>query len=381
MTKRNKKQTEKSGISDLVPKDADYKYYGYEPHFVIQPENNVRDGALAKAFTWYSRFFDKKDAKVMMVQYLEWLQQHAHAKVMNRVNENEFMVTLCWLARMNMRGLELTPHEVDILNNEVKRLLETTAKPEVIKKTEAPKPNVQEIMRSRAQELCGELEGIFDECLHTKNKIAPNTIALLNEKNILPQHVNILIEAWTRKLFEFQNVLQGKDKDLMEGYNHLSKTQIKNIIKFCEIIINDLHGYVVIKKTEQPARKKKVLTPQQLTKNVKFQVKDEILGLRSVAPSKLIDAEEIWVYDTSKRKLSYYVADQHVKTMSVKGNMIVGFDNTLSGTKTLRKPEVQLKDFLSLGKVEVRKFFKNIKTVQTIPSGRMTSTIIILKVN
>ena len=381
MAKRNKKQTEKSPIADLTPKDTDLKYYGYEPHFVMQPDENLRDGALAKAFTWYSRFYDKKDAKEIMVQYLQWLQQTNHAKVMSRVSENEFMVTLCWLARMNMRGLELTQHESEILTNEVTRLLETTAKPEVVIKKESNKPNVQEIMKSRAHEICGELEGLFDECLQTKSKIVPNTIALLTEKNILPQHVNILTEAWTKKLFEFQAVIQGNDTDLVEAYKHLSKTQVKNIIKFCEMVINDLNGYVVIKKTEQPARKKKALTPEQLVKNVKYQVKDEILGLRSIAPSKMIDAEEIWVYDTAKRKLSYYIADQHVKTMSVKGNMIVGFDTNLSGTKTLRKPETQLKELLNIGKSEAKKFFKNIKTLQTIPSGRMSSTIIILKVN
>ena len=75
------------------------------------------------------------------------------------------------------------------------------------------------------------------------------------------------------------------------------------------------------------------------------------------------------------------VADQHAQTMTVKGTTIVGFDNVQSGTKTLRKPAEQLKELLGGGKPAARKFFKDIKTLQTIPSGRVSETVIILKVN
>jgi hypothetical protein len=39
----------------------DYKYYGYEPNFIMQPDPDLRAHALARSFTWYTRFFDKKD--------------------------------------------------------------------------------------------------------------------------------------------------------------------------------------------------------------------------------------------------------------------------------------------------------------------------------
>jgi hypothetical protein len=386
MSKKNKhmkKDEQKSTIKDLVPRDTDYKYYGYEPNFIMQPDPDLRAHALARSFTWYTRFFDKKDGKEMLVQYLEWLGHTDHAKAMRNVSDSEFMVTLCWLARMNMRGLELTDHESNILSNEVTRLLETLAKPTIIKKEESHKPNIQEIMRERAHEVCGELEGAFDDYFlsRTKKQTELNTVAILTEKNILPQHASILIDTWQKRLDEFQSVYNQKDKDLVLGYSHLTKTQIKNLIKFCETIISDINGYVNIKKSQQPVRKKKVVTPEQLVKNIKFQLKEETLGLRSVNPSKLVGATEIWLYDTAKRRLSYLVADQHAQTMTVKGTTIVGFDSVQSGTKTLRKPAEQLKELFSGGKPAARKFFKDIKTLQTIPSGRMSETVIILKVN
>lgn len=380
---KSKEVNNQNTIKDLIPRDSDSKYYGYEPNFIMQPEPDLRAHALARSFTWYTRFFDKKDAKEILVQYLEWLGHNDHAKAMRNVNDSEFMVTLCWLARLNMRGLELTEHESNVLSNEVTRLLETLLKPTVVKKEETHKPNIQEIMRERAHEVCGIIEGAFDDYLlsRTKTQSEINTVAVLTEKNILPQHASILIDTWQKRLDEFQLVYNQKDKDLVLGYSHLTKTQVKNLIKFCESIIADINGYVNIKKSQQPIRKKKVVTPEQLVKNIKFQLKDESLGLRSVNPSKLVGASEIWLYDTAKRRLSYLVADQHAQTMTVKGTTIVGFDNVQSGTKTLRKPAEQLKELLGGGKPAARKFFKDIKTLQTIPSGRVSETVIILKVN
>jgi hypothetical protein len=237
-------------------------------------------------------------------------------------------------------------------------------------------------MRTRAHEVCGELEGAFDDYLisRTKKQNLPDVVGILTEKNILPQHTSILLETWQKKMEEFQSVYNSKDKDLVLGYSHLTKTQIKNLVKFCESIIHEINGYVNIKKSQQPIRKKKILSPEQQTKNIKFQLKDEKLGLRSILPSKLIGATEIWVYDTAKRRLSYYIADAHSQVMTVKGNTILGFDVVQSGTKTLRKPEEQLKELMSSGKPAARKFFKDIKTLLTQPSGRMGETIIILKV-
>lgn len=380
---KRKELNNQNTIKDLIPKDSDLKYYGYEPNFIMQPDPDLRAHALARSFTWYTRFFSKKDAKEILIQYLDWLGNDKHAVAMRNVHESEFMVTLCWLARMNMRGLELTSHESTILINEVTRLLETLAKPTIIKKEETHKPNIQDIMRERTHEVCGEIEGAFDDYLlsRTKNQINIDVIGILTEKNILPQHVSILIETWQKRLDEFQIVYNQKDKELVLGYSHLNKTQIKNLVKFCESIISSLNGYISIKKTQLPARKKKVLTAEQQVRQLKFQLKDEQLGLRSVDPSKLIDATEIWLYDVSKRKLTYLVADEHAQSMSVKGTTIVGFDNVNSGTKTLRKPNDQIKELMKCSKPASRKFFKDIKTLQTIPHGRMNDTTIILKVN
>ena len=95
-----------------------------------------------------------------MCQYLDSHERTADAKYLRRVHESEYIMTLCWLARMSLRGLELNEHEELTLQNEISRLLKLVHKPEVVKEV-APsnRPNIQELMREKAGEAAGELEG------------------------------------------------------------------------------------------------------------------------------------------------------------------------------------------------------------------------------
>jgi hypothetical protein len=65
--------------------------------------------------------------------------------------------------------------------------------------------------------------------------------------------------------------------------------------------------------------------------------------------------------------------------MTVKGNTLIGYDETKSVQKTLRKPEETLKEFKSAGKIKLRKFLEEINTTETVLSGRFNTDIVILK--
>jgi hypothetical protein len=102
------------------------------------------------------------------------------------------------------------------------------------------------------------------------------------------------------------------------------------------------------------------------------------LKLESISPTKLHGATEAWIYDSGKRKLHHYIADEYSKTFTVKGNTLLGFDNAKSEIKTLRKPAEQLKEIMG-SKPAARKFFSDIKAVSTTPNGRFNDDMIILK--
>lgn len=394
MTKKSKKVLDTSSVRALNPKDPDTKYMGNEPFFALQPEPDLRNIALGKSLNWYSKFYGRKDAKEMLMQYLELNHRKDEAKIIKKVSDSELMMSWCWVARLKLRGLVLTEHEETTLENEIQRLIKAVHKPEIkesqtsirktVEKEPVNRPSVQDIMKEKAREAAGELEGLFDDYITSgaATKFSTKTMEELSKRNILPQHISILTEVWKKKANELYEVLEGKDKQLLEGYSYLTKTQIKNTIKFCEQILADLNSYVSVKKASKAPRARKAVPVEKLVSKLQYlkEFKDPAMKLELVSmhPVKLHGASEAWVYDTAKRKLHHYIADEYSKSFSVKGNTIIGFDNIKSEIKTLRKPSEQIKEVMG-SKPAARKFFDSIKAVATQPNGRFNKNLIILK--
>lgn len=385
MATRKPKKTGDHFIKALNPRDADTKYLGEEPFFPLQPDSDRRTVTLTRGFTWYNRFYNKKDAKELMCQWLESHDRIDEAKKLRKVEEKEYLMTLCWLARMTMRGLELTEHEDLTLENEVSRLMLLTAKPQDITPVkEEPvvnRPNIQDIMKEKARDAAGELEGLFDE-FFTNGKASDKTVDIVARFNVMPQHIPLIVEIWKQKQSEFDELSETDDKELKEAYGNMGKVQLRNILKFIEGVLSDLNSYISIKKASKAPRKRKAVPVEKIVAKLKYlkEFKDPVnkLELVSVHPTKLHGASEAWVYDTAKRKMHHYIADEYSKTFTVKGNSIIGFDNAQSEIKTLRKPGEQIKELMG-SKPAARKYFKDIKAVAAIPNGRFNEHMIILK--
>ena len=112
-------------------------------------------------------------------------------------------------------------------------------------------------------------------------------------------------------------------------------------------------------------------------------------SLASIDPTLIVGANELWVFNVKTRKLGKYIASnvdpkglaRDGTGLSVKGTTIIGFDETTSIQKTLRKPEDQLKEFKTSGKVALRTFLDDIKTTDTMLNGRCNPDTILLKVS
>ena len=393
---RKSKNSDHAMIKALNPKDPDTKYTGEEPFFAVQPDSEFRTSAMARAFSWYTRFYGRKEAKDLLIQYLELNDRKADAKVMAKAPESEILGTYGWLARMTLRGLQLTEHEEMSLQNEITRLMTCVHKPETVfksnltpqevevEKETTNRPNVQEIMREKAREATGEIIGLFDDFIQAglKGSLPGKPIDILSKHNILPQHIPIILDVWKKELNEWYEVQEGKDPQLVEGYSQFGKVQVKNMIKAIEQVISDLNSYISIKKASKTPRKRKPVPVEKIVSKLKYlkEFKDAAakLDLVSVHPTKLHGASEAWVYDTAKRKLHHYIADQYSQTFTVKGNTIIGFDTGKSEIKTLRKPGEQLKEIMG-SKPAARKFFEGIKATATVPNGRFNENMLILK--
>jgi hypothetical protein len=191
--------------------------------------------------------------------------------------------------------------------------------------------------------------------------------------------VSQISDNWKRKLSEFERVVEGKDAQLVEGYSHLSKIQMRNVIKFCEAVINDCGAYVQIKKVERKPRKVRAVPPEKRAAKFKILAEFAELKLKSLPAASLVDKSEAWLYDTKKRKLIHLVADEYAKAFTVKSNSIIGFSTVDTVQKTVRKPADVVKAVQAAGKPAARKIFKDLTTTETAWNARGTENLVILK--
>lgn len=371
-------------IKLLNPRSSDTNVMGGEPVWKTQPTEN-RISALSRAFSWYNYFYGKKDARDMIVNYLESHDRRADVRLLKGVPDSAIRLTTGWLCRMNMVGLELNDAEQSKLNRLLEEILTSKQEPEAESEPalDTPvKPNIQDRLREKVSECLGEMDGLFDEFVLSGAKLSADykPVGLMRSMNIAPQMVSVIKDTWSKKLVEFEDAVAGRDADLVKAYDFMTKSQLKNCVKFCELVLNDCGAYVQIKKVERKPRAVKPVSPEKKAAKFKIQAEFAELKLKSLPAAQLVDKTEAWLYDSKKRKLIHLIADEYAKAFTVKNNSIIGFSTVDTVQKTLRKPAEQLKAITTVGKPAARKAFKDIKSTETAWNARGSENLIILKV-
>jgi hypothetical protein len=371
-------------LKSMTPKSQDAGY-GPEPQWKEQPAENERTSAMTRMFNWYNYHYGKKEAKDCIVDWLVRNERVVESKEFNRLPEaTVHKIGIGWVCRANLLGLALTDAELETINNTIADYIAAgRSVKEVVEVAEVAviRPNIQDRLREKISEAAGELEGMYDEMIMAGGKMSADykPISLLRSLNVAPQLIGTVKEVWERRLVELQAVAAGKDADLVEGYGHWGKLQVRNFIKFAEQVIADCDTYRQIKKVERKPRAKKAVPLEKQVAKFKYAKEFAELKLKGESATKLVGASEAWLYDTAKRKLIHVVADSHLGTFFVKGSAIVGFDPATTVQKTLRKPAEQIKSIVSVGKPAARKAFKDIKATEVKFNGRGNDNLIILK--
>lgn len=244
-------------------------------------------------------------------------------------------------------------------------------------------PSIQERVRDAAMGMTEELEDAIEKFQVDPDNFDPKEFKVLNllrGKGVKAAHARIIRDFYTKQHTELEELLGAKpDVQLIEGYKHRTKKQVKTIHAFYTEILNACTMLMEEAKVMRKPRKAKAVSKDKLVAKLKFKKQDDTLKLVSVNPVEIIGAKELWTYNTKTRKLGKYVAAEY-QDLGVKGTTIVGFDEAKSVQKTLRKPVDQLKEFKAAGKVALRKFLEDINAVDTKMNGRINEEIVLLKV-
>ena len=252
----------------------------------------------------------------------------------------------------------------------------------------APTITIQDRLRAAAQDIAAAFEEEIDRFVADPVAYDPkqfDAIAVLRDAESSAGHNRHIVKFYEDDAADVERAIKAdytdseEDQQLKEAYKHLNKTQLKKLLAIYTAIFAACNQASKEAAAKRAPRKRKPRPASQIVKGFKFQKEDAALGLTSVNPIEVHGAKEVWLYNTKSRKITRYVADSLFKELSVKGASIIGFDETKSVTKTLRKPAEFLKEFKAASKIKLRTILDSINTVETKANGRSADTLIILK--
>ena len=323
---------------------------------------------------WYTQNKDTRDA----VKYAnDYFRKNYKLNVENVIKE--YPTTFGFVCRILNNGGIINEKDITWFNETILKIKNDLAnyKVEVVVDDKPVMPNIQDRIKEKASECIGELEGLLDEYILSKFTSNPKPYGIMHTLNIKGVHTNRILEHWKRIRSDYDNALTTEDELIKEGYSNFSKTEIKKIVGFCDSIITDCMKVVDEANKSRKPRQRKQKTPEQLVSKLKYLDKHE--ALVSENSKDIIGAIQLWVYNTKSRKLGCYNADD-ASGLSVKGSSIIGFNESKSTQKKLRKPEVTLPEILKGGKVYLRTALDDIKAVPATLHGRLNTDTILLRI-
>jgi hypothetical protein len=343
---------------------------------------------------WYRLESSGKDLKPKVIN---WMSLNGYTKdqikAFKDTKDNRCSVTVGGIAANLLKGMP--PVRADFnegrnsavwLTNQINKIIadgadDSESEVEEIKPA-IPQISVQERVREATFSMTDEIENAIENFAKDPELFDPKAFKVLNllkGKEAKAAHARIIKDFYQRQYNEYLELQEGKCDQLNEGYSHLSKSQIKKITAFYHEILSACDMLTQEAKINRKPRAKKTISVDKIVSKLKYAKTHEPLKLVSVNPADIVGAKELWVFNHKTRKIGKYIAGEF-SDLGIKGTSITGFDEHKSVAKTLRKPEEQLKEFKTAGKVALRKFLEDIKAVDIKLNGRINEDTVLLKV-
>lgn len=381
----------------------DEKYTGTEPVWdterALQFTDEEFDHQLRKSLRYYNYYYGVKDLKKYFVA---WLREHtgkdsqyhkldkATVDYYAKTKDNLTPLTACAIIKAHTKGMPLRDSHVEYLLDTVKKVI--ALQEELAEDDEAPVADVKKAAKTdvKVPTIQDRMNAIADkhqlhfleleDRLFAGETVDPKAYEYLIAKNVAPATLARILSPFERSRAEFNEAKGTKDEDMKDAYGHLKTTDYKRYEAFYTALFDAFAQYSQVKKATKKASVRKPPAKEKLVAKLKYLKTDPATKAVSINPVDIIGAQVLFVYNVRTRKLGKYVAEDMGGALNVKGTSITGFNESKSVQKTLRKPEQQIKEFMSANKVELRKFIENIKTTEVKLNGRINADTILLKV-
>ena len=382
MAKRKTKTVRSTKKSRMT---IDEMHYGPEPVGVDWFE---QDGnSLNSYFSWYNYFYDRNKVNQTIIAFAK---EHGYKNAM-KFKKLYIPGTIAAMIRGLETGMVFPDHkdypgegtaghqkhihkELRAYNKKaIEMKIEDIDTGVVVKK----RKTVQENIEAKVVELLGEVDYAIDvwdcEKFDMYKYLTDNKVSSAVALKIPAQYKDMRDEI--------KEAIEGKDEQLKEAYNFMNKTEKKGFLSFVNKIVLDTERYAENNKPIRKPRKAKAISAVNQVKDLNFLEQDVEHQVKSIDPSKIIGAKQLWLFNNKTNEIIKY--DQIDRGgLAVKGTTIKNFDEKSSGSKKLGvKTEDVIDRVLEGGTITLNKVMSEINSKVSKVTGRINNNMIILKVD
>ena len=329
---------------------------------------------FVRALNWYSNIKSYKDSKTYTISYLK--QNKYDSKVINKISTaTEWDVkNLGYVLRMVSRGYQASLEQLSWIDSRITEL--SKPKPVVqivdVDKPVKPKDSIQDKVYNQCTVFINEIEDKIDA-----RDYSLKVYEYLTTQACKSIHVKQIIEHFKPWSIEVKEAMLGEDEQLVEGYSNYTKSELKKLNQFLDLIISDCNGFTKNSKVTKTPRKKKIVPVSKKVLKLNYKKEDPEYKIVSIKPESIIGCQNLWVFNTKTRKLGVYVANDE-SGLSVKGSTIENFNVESSINKTLRKPLDVIPMVIKGKKTILKKVMSDINSVETPLNGRINTDVVLL---
>jgi len=382
MAKRKTKTVRSTKKSRMT---IDEMHYGPEPVGVDWFE---QDGnSLNSYFSWYNYFYDRNKVNQTIIAFAK---EHGY-KNATKFKKLYIPGTIAAMIRGLETGMVFPDHknypgegtaghqkhihkELRAYNKKaIEMKIEDIDTGVVVKK----RKTVQENIEAKVVELLGEVDYAIDvwdcEKFDMYKYLTDNKVSSAVALKIPAQYKDMQDEM--------KEAIEGKDEQLKEAYNFMNKSEKKGFLNFVNKIVLDTERYAENNKPIRKPRKAKAISAVNQVKDLNFLEQDVEHQVKSIDPSKIIGAKQLWLFNNKTNEIIKY--DQIDRGgLAVKGTTIKNFDEKSSGSKKLGvKTEDVIDRVLEGGTITLNKVMSEINSKVSKVTGRINNNMIILKVD
>lgn len=340
---------------------------------------------VSSAYNWYNYAHHEEDKVWMVKQYLiENKYKNDVVVSASGLRSVDISSPVAFLMRMMSRGFVLSGERKTWFEENLQNLLQNSKKGNVVvikkKKTpEVKKLTVQDYISLSVTKHLVELEERLDNIIRDgANADNFKYYDWLTLNKVKPLIAKRIAEYYRPQLEEVKMAISGTDKELSYGYRLYNNKHAAALRGFFEMIITDGETWAQNMHGHRRPRKKRVVSIEKQIQKVTYQKEDSSLKVVSIDPSKIIGANELWLFNTKYRVMQYYVAIDR-GGFKVKGTTLKNYNEKLSNTRKIRKPEEVVREIIDGGPKVILKMYEKLKVKPTKVNGRLNKFTLILR--